>query len=306
MISYRYHLVSVIGIFLAIALGVVIGTTALNGAVVGDLRRQVSDLKSQSANQSGQITSLTAQAGNADQIVNTFGARISAGALSKKAVVVLAGPGASTDVQNAVIAQIKAAGGTVSAQLQLTNDFVNPARASDIKALATSGAHPVGLQYPNTDDAGALAGSLLGWVLLGHGQATDLTQVLSGFGSLNMIKPLGATPAPGNAVVLISTGTLPAGGPGQTLLSMLGQLASPASGGPTVLAGDAASDIGGGVVALARANTAVNQTVSTVDNAGTAVGQLGTALALSQAIAKHVGQYGTGAGASSVLPGVSS
>ncbi|MCW2530376.1 MAG: Copper transport outer membrane protein MctB, partial [Pseudonocardiales bacterium] len=37
MISFRYHLVSIIAVFLACALGVVVGTTGLNGAILSDL-----------------------------------------------------------------------------------------------------------------------------------------------------------------------------------------------------------------------------------------------------------------------------
>ena len=37
MISFRYHLVSIIAVFLALALGIVVGTTALNGPITKDL-----------------------------------------------------------------------------------------------------------------------------------------------------------------------------------------------------------------------------------------------------------------------------
>ena len=44
MIDFRYHLVSIIGIFLALAVGIVLGTTALNGPVLDDLRGRIDDL----------------------------------------------------------------------------------------------------------------------------------------------------------------------------------------------------------------------------------------------------------------------
>ena len=45
MIDFRYHLVSLIAVFLAIALGIVIGTTALNQPILTDIRGQVSTLE---------------------------------------------------------------------------------------------------------------------------------------------------------------------------------------------------------------------------------------------------------------------
>ncbi|MDQ3502978.1 MAG: copper transporter, partial [Actinomycetota bacterium] len=38
MVDFRYHLVTIISIFLALAVGIVVGTTALNGPVLNGLR----------------------------------------------------------------------------------------------------------------------------------------------------------------------------------------------------------------------------------------------------------------------------
>ncbi len=302
MISFRYHLVSLIGIFLAIALGVVIGTTALNGAVLGDLRHQVSDLKQTNTAAAAQNRALRAQAGSADLLAQTFGSKIAAGALAKKPVVLIGAPGASKSLRQAIAGQITAAGGTVSSRIQLAKTFTDPRRASDIQSLATSGVHPIGLQLPTTDNPGLLAGALLGYVLLGHGQGTDLTQVLAGFATLNMLKVDSSSAAPGAAVVLVAPGGLPKNDEGgamlQTMATELGTL-----GGPTVVAGDTASATGGGLVALVRADDAARKAVSTVDDAGTALGQLTVALTVADSIAGHKADYGTATGAEALLPG---
>ena len=44
MVDFRYHLVTIIAIFLALAVGIVVGTTALNGAILDDLRGRNADL----------------------------------------------------------------------------------------------------------------------------------------------------------------------------------------------------------------------------------------------------------------------
>ena len=304
MISFRYHLVSLIGIFLAIALGVVIGTTALNGAVLGDLRRQVSDLKHSNAAAAAQNQSLRQQAGSADLLAQTFGSKIAADVLAKKPVVLVGAPGASKGLRQAIASEIGSAGGTVSAQIQLASAFTDPSRASDIQSLASVGVHPLGLQLPNTDNPGLLAGALLGYVLLGHGQGTDLTQVLAGFGTLNMLKVDGAAPAAGAALVLIAPGGLPKNDEGGAMLlalaTELGTL-----GGPTVVAGDAASAQHGGLVGLIRADGAAQKAVSTVDDANSALGQLTVALTVADSLAGHHAGYGTAAGAEALLPGAS-
>ena len=45
MIDFRYHLVSLIAVFLAVALGIIIGTTALNEPIQADIEGQVTDLQ---------------------------------------------------------------------------------------------------------------------------------------------------------------------------------------------------------------------------------------------------------------------
>lgn len=304
MISFRYHLISIIAIFLAIALGVVVGTSALNGAVVGDLRSQVSELKKTNSDSASQNRALRAQAANGDLLAQTFGAKISAGALAKTRVVVVGAPGASKQLQDAIAAQLTAAGGVVSGRLQLGKRFTDPARASDIRSLATSGVHPLGLQLPTTDDAGTLAGALLGFVLAGNGQGSDLTQVLAGFKTLDMISTQTGTPTAGKALVLVAPGALAKRDPkGAMLLSFATELG--AISGATVVAGDAAADSSGGVVALVRNDATAKKSVSTVDDASTALGQLTVALATANAVAGHKGHFGNGSGAEALVPGVS-
>ena len=45
MIDFRYHLVSLIAVFLAVALGIIIGTTALNEPILTDIEGQVAELE---------------------------------------------------------------------------------------------------------------------------------------------------------------------------------------------------------------------------------------------------------------------
>jgi hypothetical protein len=266
---------------------------------VGDLRRQVSDLKKANADALDRTKTLGQQAGNADTLAQTFGSKIESGKLANSNVVLLAAPGVPTALKDAIGTQIAAAGGKVSARLQLSKEFTDPKRAADIRSLATGGVHPVGLQLPTTDDAGRLAGALLGFVLLGKGQPTDLTQVLAGLGTLNMVKSEGANPASGKAIVLVAAGAANNADPAvQMLLTMATELGGV---GPTVVAGDAASGAGG-LVSVIRADDAAKKAVSSVDNATGALGQLTVVLVTADAIAGRKGHFGTGVGTDALVP----
>ena len=300
MISFRYHIVSIVAVFLALAVGITVGTTALNGPVTSDLRKQVNTLKSERSTLDNQITDLQKQVDNAGQFASTFGAQLVAGKLKGKSLLIISMPGVATGIQDGITAQIAAAGAQVSGRMQLAHDYIDQSSSGSIATLATSGTQPIGLSYPVTSDARELGAALLSYVLLGGGQPTDLRTTLSAFSALHMISndPRGIEPA--KIVVVIGSGTTPKGSyAGQAELDLVTALQ--ARGAQTVVAGDAGSATGDGVVSLVRASPA-KTAISTVDNADTAFGQVSTVLALVDAQSGRVGQYGTADGADALFP----
>lgn len=300
MISFRYHLVSIVGIFLALALGIVIGTTALNGPITKDLRNQVNDAKNQRDKLAGQVKTLQGQVTDAGQFASTYGSKLVAGTLAGKSVLVLALPGATADEADGVTKQIGAAGGKLAGRVTLTKNYLDPSNGTGITSLATGPAHPIGLTLPETSDTGQLGGALLAYVLLGKGQATDMTQVLGGFSQLHMVQTSSDT-KPATAVVVVAHGLLPVNGyAGSSELALVSAMVK--AGGHLVIAGDASSAGKGGLVSLVRTDTASRDAVSTVDDATSSIGQVSTVLAMADVLKGQVGHYGTSAGADALFP----
>jgi hypothetical protein len=301
VISFRYHVVSLVAVFLALALGVVVGTTALNGPITTNLRQQVDSLKNERTSLAGQNRTLQSNADNANQFAASFGPKIVASTLKNRRVVIIGMPGAASGIKDGTSKEIVAAGGVVTGRIQLTSDYTDPRRGNDIKSLVTA-VHPIGLTLPAVDDAGVLAGSLLGFVLLSErAQQTDIEQVMAGFASLQMLKVESGDVSAADLAVVVSSGTLPladAGGIDQ--LSLVTGLQQTKAQADTVVAGDTESSTLGGLVALVRSNNKV--AVSTVDDADTAMGQVATVLALTEAAAGKDGAYGTGSGAQALFP----
>ena len=157
VISFRYHLVSIIGIFLAIALGRggrhqrAQRRGGRGPAPPGQRPEEEPTATSSSTNQA-----LRAQAGNADLLAQTFGGKIAGAALAKTPVVLLGAPGATEAAMNddrSPPDRRRRRQGRQPASSS-SKDFTDPQRANDIRSLATSGVHPIGLQLPTTDDAG--------------------------------------------------------------------------------------------------------------------------------------------------------
>lgn len=300
MISFRYHIVSIVAVILALAVGIVVGTTALNGAVTSDLRRQVNDLKSDRSNLAEQVKSLQSQVDTAGQFAVNFGSQLVAGTLKDKSVLLVALPGATTGMQDGIAAELTAAGAKITGRLDLASAYSDASQADSIIELATGPAHPIGINLPETSDARVLGGALLAQVLTGKGESTDLKTVLSGFSGLHMITsdPQGIEPS--KTIVVVGNGSLPkADYAGVAGLDLVAQLA--ANDGKVVVAGDTGSAEANGVVALVREGPA-KSTVSTIDNANSAFGQVSTVLAVADAENSQFGHYGTAKGAEALFP----
>jgi len=237
---------------------------------------------------------------DAGQFAATYGDQVVAGALKDQNVVTVVLPGAASEMQDGIGREINAAGGHVTAEVTLTKTYLDPSHGSAIVSLATT-AHPIGWTAPETNDAAALGGSLLSYVLLGQGTASDVTQVLAQFSELHMIETNGQTITPSKTVVVIGHGAInPKDYASQAELALVAALAK--AGGHVVVAGDADSATSGGVVAAVRASNTANAAVSTIDNADNPSGQVGTVLALAGAAKNQVGHYGTGKGANALYP----
>lgn len=301
MISFRYHLVSIIAVFLALALGIVVGTTGLNGEILKGLKSEVSSLRSETSTLRATNATLQQQADSSDQYASEYMKKVLQGVLTGKTVAVVSAPGVPSKTKSGVDAAIQAAGATITAKLQIASAYVDPQRAQDISTLAVGPARPATLQLPATSDPATLGGALLGFVLSGQGSGTDLGKVIAGFTALNMLTVEGPDPKSAQFAVVITAGTLAVGdGKAKAMPGLVSEFSR--AGLPTVVAGDAASATGAGLIAVVRADSALQRTVSTVDNSDVALGQISTALALAGLTTGKAGQYGTGTGVDRLFP----
>ena len=84
MIDFRYHLDSLIAVFLAVALGIVIGTTQLNDPILTDIRGQVTALEQDKRALEDQTQQLQSQVRLGDRQVLVVGAGESAAKVARQ------------------------------------------------------------------------------------------------------------------------------------------------------------------------------------------------------------------------------
>jgi hypothetical protein len=308
VIDFRYHLVSLIAVFLAIALGIVIGTTQLNGRVLDDLRGQVSALEQDKRGLEDQTKVLRADADAGAAFEEAVAPALVKGSLSGESVLLVVTSdkvdAATVDAVGTLIGQ---ANGTVTATIRLQSKFTDPATATSLQSYATGPGRPAGITLPQTDDTGKLVASLLGQVLMipkqGIAPASASTaSVLSGLQSLGVLT-LDGSAAPADFAVVLTTGTQQ-GNDADTRNAALVDLvtALDASGSGAVIAGDASSNTDNGLVGVVRADKGTSAAVSTVDNVDTTAGRVSAILALPQERQGISARYGTAKGTQPLPP----
>ncbi|GAA4536517.1 copper transporter [Mycobacterium paraffinicum] len=310
MISLRQHALSLAAVFLALAVGVVLGSGFLSDTLLSSLRDEKRDLHTQINGLNDQKNVLNEKLSAANNFDTQLVGRIVHDALGGKSVVVFRTPDAKDDDVAAVSKFIGQAGGAVTGTVSLTSEFVEANSAEKLQTVVNSSILPAGQQLSTKlVDQGSQAGDLMGIALLINAnpavppvdepQRDTVLAALrdTGFITYQPSDHLGAA----NAALIVTGGALPqdAGNQGASVARFAAALAPHGSG--TLLAGRDGSATGGAAVAVTRADAGMNSAVSTVDDVDAAPGRITAVLGLHDLMnGGHAGQYGTGHGATSI------
>jgi Copper transport outer membrane protein, MctB len=311
VIDFRYHLVSIVAVFLALAIGIVIGASALKPEVLKFLDNASSREQRQISSQQANIRNLENQLGSSQAFAQANAPTLLNGLLVDQPVALVTAPGADATTISGVTAALKLAGAKVTTQAELQPSFFGTSAAtrSSLEALAVQVAPPgLALQTAATGANPQIAGQqeaaqVLAAALVTKG--TDLTgeevnTILTGFtrqGFLQLSPAAGSTAPPqATLAVVIIPGSAPAtdADPANlALISVAEQLGL--SGHGVVVAG---SLNGSGPGSAIDELVSTGAQLSSVNNADKEIGQILVAQALSSLLAGHKpGAYGVGTSA---------
>jgi hypothetical protein len=317
VIDFRYHLVSIIAVFLALAIGIVVGTTALNGYVVDDLRSRNGAVIRDKRSLEAEVRDLRNQVSKRDQFATTVGPAAVAGSLTGERVLLVTTPGASGDVVKHLTELIGQAGGTTTGVLNLRDDLLDPTKSSVIDDLVAQVA-PAGVTLPESGSAAdravlELAAATVTAPAVDAVGSDAAAKILGGFTGADLVdvqQPSGSktttTVLPATLAILLTGG---ADGRGlddvgqkrqQVALALLAALDARSSG--AVAAGPVSAAGTGGLLAAVRGNGPLSRTVSSVDTVDTPYGAVSAVLALHEQAAGRSGRYGQGPGAQAAAP----
>jgi Copper transport outer membrane protein, MctB len=309
VISLRQHAISLAAVFLALAVGVVLGSGVLSGNLLSGLRDESKNLHGQINTLNDQKKALNEKIRAADAFDTQMAGRMVHDALNGQSVVIFRSPDANNDDVDAVSRIIGQSGGAVTGTVSLTQEFVDANAAEKLRSVVNSSILPAGAQLSTKlVDQGSQAGDLLGIALLINRDPAvppvddpQRDTVLAALRDTGFIgygdQHIGAA----NAAVVITGGGLgdDAGNQGVSVARFAAALVPHGSG--VLLAGRDGSSGGTAAVAVARADAAVTSAISTVDDVNAESGRITAVLGMADLVnGGRTGQYGTGHGATGI------
>lgn len=309
MIDFRYHLVSIIAVFLALALGLVVGASALRGPLVDQLKNRSSQLEKDNQSLRTQNRATDQLNGYDSQVMDGLSPQIVDGQLKGDSVVFVEAPGADDQVRAKIADLVSKAGARISGYVTLQDKYLDPGQLSTLSEL-TDQLKPATLDFPADASPYDRAAMELAAVLVTRqasstGQEDPAAgQVLAGFKTAGFLNYSGQpTTRATLAIVIAPTAASKdkdSGTENKALVALPVFLSGFANG--TVAAGNADSAADGGMIKALRDEGKAQGHVSTVDTADASAGRLTTVFALSYAKQGKTGDYGVGSGVDGPMP----
>ncbi|AZG44723.1 copper transporter [Gordonia insulae] len=304
MISLRQHAISLVAVFLALALGLFLGSGFVGdrvNSVTGTSRDRIGDLEKQR-------DQLNEQVNAANSFDAAVAPRLIDGALKGQSVLVVTAPNAADADVDAVKESISTAGGRFSGQIAMTDALVADQNAEQLRTIVDQTIPPGATLRSELTDSGGRIGDLLGALVLHRdGQAAasggDIRLGLQALREGGFIGYADSAISPADLVVVVTGDALgeDSGAQGALTGRMAAAMAARGQGG--VLVGRTGSATGGSPLAVVRSDPALGNAVSTVDNVDQQTGRITTVLALAQEADGRTGGYGTGPGARAITVG---
>ena len=305
MIDFRYHLVSLVSVFLALAVGIVLGAGPLKDPIGNSLTDSVNSLRQEKDTLHDRLDTANTSLQQRDDFITHETQTLVSNQLVGRSVVLISLPGVNNDDVSPLVSAIKEAGGSVTGQVTLGNAWTDPSQATTRdKAVSDLAIDlPPGTSATSNDSSLPLA-ELLAAALVSpeSDRASDTSAfVLKRFRSDSLIGIKGDVDstladaalvlAPPNEEVdqniKPTAASTDVNASYVTLTTALDTV-----GGGVVVTGPPSAAIGDGVLAAVRKDDPAKSEVSTVDTGETPAGVILAILALREQLDHGSGAYG--------------
>jgi hypothetical protein len=326
VIDFRYHLVSIVAVFLALAIGIVLGSTELQGPTYNLLNQTTAKLQNELNQASSQRDTAQQQANLGQNYAQAVEPVVLHNLLAGQRLLIITEPGAPASVVTAISnAATQDAGATVTGQIALQPKFFDNSGTTQASlntvnmdiAQADNIVLNIGTPYQQqaaqviaseiltrASAAGQVGGQPSTGSSAGSQQDTNAQTMLGAYANEGFLTVSGQPSAPATLAVIVTPQTAPQDGSADPLDQLLVPVAEElaAKSSATVVAGVSAGSGPGSPIAVLRASSAASK-VSTVDDADFVAGQSVVIQALAMQLnGGNPGSYGFANDASAVGP----
>src|SRR5690554_1529606 len=138
MKDFRYHVVSLTAVFLALAIGVVLGSGPMHNALVGDMSGQIEALESQVTEAQAEADSARALTSTAQEFANESAPTLLAGTLTDVSVGTVSTADAVAGDVTGIRDRLVQAGATVAADVTIEPTWMDPDQTAFRASLAST------------------------------------------------------------------------------------------------------------------------------------------------------------------------
>jgi Copper transport outer membrane protein, MctB len=315
VISLRYHIVSLVAVFLALALGIVVGSTVLQEGTVSALRATSQEVRQRSEENRTENLALKQEISRLQAFGATVLPELVQDRLKGRSVVLVDTDKVDSGLRDGVREVLEEAGARVDGQITFADERLALEADADRTAMARLLAVDAGApEVLRGELVKKLAARLATSTALPQEDSQRASDMLTGLqdadflADLKLGQPLatGTDPFPrqGSMFVLLgpSATATTAVAPDAFLVPLADQVSSQAGGAVAGVEAAAVPKETSWILAL-RDNRAVSRRVSGIDSVDTVYGQLALVQALEGSLQQlPAGQYGIKDGASGLLP----
>jgi hypothetical protein len=295
VISFRYHVVSILAVLLALAAGV-----ALGGGPLSDIGRGGDDATERAEERSQELTRRLDEAGLTDSFQDEFAQALAAGAvsgsLSGRPVTIITMPGADEAVVSSLGDLVEAAGGSVSGTYAVQPTLISDSEKSLVDTLGSQLVErPEGKDIPASAPTYERMGQLIGRAVAtvtdaGGPEDTAAKDLLSSLRGAELLVREGGSGTRGSLVIVV-LGDEPVS-PDESDKIFSGLLIGLADKSDGVVFAATTRSGEDGLLAVLRDDVTFSANVSTADSTDTTAGRIAAVLALAADGRGTTGHYG--------------
>ena len=318
MIDFRYHLVSIVAVFLALAIGIVLGSTELQGPTYNFLNRTTAKLQTELDQATSQRNTAQQQASEGELYAQAIEPAVLHNLLTGQRLLIVTEPGAQSSVVSGINSAAIEAGATVTGQINLAPKFFDTSATTQdsLNQTTLDVAQTASITLDPSATYQQQAAQVIASEILTTSPASSNGQPASdpganagddapGLRRLPVPQHHGQPATPATLAIVVTPQNAPSDGSAdpldQVLIPLVQELAAKSSA--TVVAGSSSGSGAGSPIAVLRSNNVASQ-VSTVDDADLVSGQTVAIQALAMLLGGgKAGSYGFAAnGATAVAP----